>query len=145
MSKLIIALDSRQTIPGLNVSVHVDDAVFPVTENHQEFTIDYNSETINTHTFKIVVDGKKQLLQKLYNNKIDLDVPAMAFIIESIKFNDLDVTPFLQHLAAKYTHDTNGDTDTIVENYTDWLGADGALTFDFKTPIFTWLLKDFEF
>jgi hypothetical protein len=144
MSTLIITLNSRQTIPGLNVSVQVDDVVFPVIENHHEFAINYNPTTIKPHTFKIVVDGKKQLLQKLYNNKIDLDVPSMAFIIESIKFNDLDVTPFLQHL-AKYTHDTNGDTDTIIENYTDWLGADGVLNFDFKTPIFTWLLKDFEF
>jgi hypothetical protein len=144
---LEITIVGHQTIadPLLDVLLVIDDQSFTLDPTQiNTIHVDYNIDQVVEHRFKLCINGKKEYLQKFYQNQLTQNIPDLAYIVDTIQVNNMDVTEILQ-THAKYYHNTNGDTDLIVENYTNWFGCDGELVSSFKTPLFAWFIVDFEF
>ena len=147
MPTLEITIDGHQNMsdPLLEVLLVIDDQSFiidPTRANTIYF--DYVIDRIVEHKLKLCINGKKEYLQKFYQNELTQNIPDLAYIVDSIQVDKMDVVGILQ-THAKYYHNTNGDTDLIVENYNNWFGCDGELISSFKTPLFAWFIVDFEF
>jgi hypothetical protein len=147
MAQLTITIDGHQTIPNplLKISLSIDDQIFnidPTRPNTIQF--DYDIAQIVEHKFTLSIDGKKDYLEQFYFGKLTQNIPELSYVVDTIQFNNIDVTNILQ-THAKYYHDMNGDSEPIIENYTNWFGCDGQLVSNFKTPLFAWFIVDFEF
>jgi hypothetical protein len=148
MNTLKIKFVGHQTIsyPVLSVSVMIDNINYildPLQTEH-EFVISYDKDQVTEHQFAIVIDGKQNYLEQLYQGKIFDDIPNLSYVIDQLLIDDHDIIPILL-TRAKYYHNTNGETDSKIEEYTNWLGYDGRLQFRFLTPLFTWFIADYEF
>lgn len=147
MARLTITINGHQTIPDplLKISLSIDDQSFDINPTQSNtIYVDYNIDQVVEHKFALLVDGKKDYLEQFYSGKLTQDIPNLSYIVDSIQFNNTDVTNILQ-THAEYHHDMNGDSAPIVENYTNWFGCDGQLISNFKTPLFAWFIVDFEF
>jgi hypothetical protein len=69
-------------------------------------------------------------------------VADAAIVIDHITIDGIDISPILIHTAS-YTHKTNGQTETITTEYTNFIGFDGTIRFQIQTPIFKWLYRNY--
>jgi hypothetical protein len=151
-STITITIGTHQNIehPKLDISLILDDQVFVFdsAKTLHEVTFEYDSTKISQHRFEFKVSGKQQHLEKFYvdsaHNISTADIPSMACIIDRIEFDGHDVTSILMN-TSKYYHTTNGQTESMSEEYTNWLGYDGSIISTFLTPLFSWFIVDYKF
>jgi len=149
MNKLSITIKGKYfNKHNLSVAVKINDNEISTVDSYGNINanFEYDKNAIVRHDFELIVTGKVQLLNSIDNFSVMRDQAIeAAYIIESMKFDDYDVMPILA-TAAKYYHTQNNSAkQPVVEDYTNWLGYDGAIKFTFVTPVFAWFLSDFEY
>ena len=116
------------------------------TQGTLNLNFEYNENLVVRHEFEIIVNGKVELLKSIHNNPtVREQLINSAYIINSVKFGEYDVTPILLKSAKYYHTQNNNVTECVAEDYTNWLGCDGIVKFTFVTPLFAWFLSDFEY
>lgn len=61
--------------------------------------------------------------------------------VNSIVFDQIDVTDIFCSGQLIYTHDCNGNVPTFVDEFYGIIGCNGIIQIDFSTPIHLWFLK----
>jgi hypothetical protein len=102
--------------------------------------IDENVARSATITFKM---SKKLPSHTLLDAQGNI-VSDCAVLIESISFDDIDVTDVYCQGASCYQHDTNGQTSMAVDEFYGFMGYNGSVNIDFDLPIYTWFFKHCE-
>lgn len=142
MKLLDIVLRGHQNTvaPYLTVELLIDNQQFFINPEHDlhQFKFAYDDTRLSRHYCEIKVTRKIEYLTQ------GLDISAQAYIIDLLELNGQDAICILEK-TANYYHTTNGESGPISEPFTNWLGYDGSLKFTFITPVFLWVLLDFEF
>jgi len=148
MNTLLITLELHQNLdsPLLDIRVAIGNQQhsIDISQPIHYLEINYDSSCLQQHTVEFVISGKQIYLDQFFKNKITANIPELMCIIDRITVEGHDITPILIK-KAKYYHNTNGDSDEIVYDYTNCLGFDGCIKFTITTPIFAWYLLDYEF
>lgn len=111
----------------------LDHVAEPVTFRHS-----VDDDTEDEQQLKIVMTGKKPehtIVDDQGNFVSDALLELDEFFID-----DLCVTNLISKI-AKYHHDFNGNGEPVVDKFFKQIGCNGAVTFDFKTPVYLWLLE----
>ena len=129
---------------NLDFSLLIDNAlVYKGTTDNGNGTVHFDYDVANTdkHDLKIVISGKKRLIEE-YNDSYT------ALHIKKLCIQDIDIMKFAN---CTYTHNQNSFGDNVVEHYDrkkgfpDVLGYDGELSISFFTPLAYWLIRDFPY
>lgn len=105
-----------------------------VLEKTEIAEIDFDDQQDQKYHISFVFVGKENVENEY--------VADTAITIDSISINGIDLEPVLSR-TAQYKHNTNGQTDFIQSEYTDFVGFDGSINFEFGTPIFKWLYQNY--
>ena len=119
----------------ISVEVTINDVVVWAKSvlDSEDMQIEIN-DVVASNQVKIMFAGKTQ---------VENDIAAQtAIIINDIKLQDIDIEPVL-HKIARYHHSTNGYTDPITTEYTNFVGFDGTIEFNLDTPVSTWFYKNY--
>lgn len=128
----------------LNFSLLIDNnLVYKGTTKNGNGTVscDYNQAAVEERNLKIVISGKKQLIETY-------DDAYTALHIKKLCIADMDITKFAN---CAYAHNQNSFGDDIIEQYNSVkgfpyvLGFDGELCITFYTPLAYWLIRDFPY
>jgi len=122
----------------VRVSCVVDNVVqwtSIVLGSSEEFEIKFNDQTEQVYQIKFVFAGKENIENEY--------VADTAIIIDKVTANGIDLTPMLPRI-AQYVHRTNGQSDIVKTQYTDFVGFDGAIEFNLETPVFKWLYRNYS-
>lgn len=92
------------------------------------------NDVVACNQVKITFAGKTQV-----DNSI---ASQTAIVINNIKLQGVDIEPVLQKIAT-YRHNTNGYTDSITAEYTNFVGFDGVIEFNLDTPVSNWFYKNY--
>ena len=101
----------------------------------------YDATTIGERDLKIVISGKKQLIETYKDS-------YTALHIKKLYIADIDIMSFAN---CSYAHNQNSFGDDTVEHFDsvkgfpDVLGFDGELSIPFYTPLAYWLIRDFPY
>lgn len=90
------------------------------------------------HVLKIVLKNKTSEYTVL--DPLGAIVQDANFIIENIKFDDIDIGHNILQLAT-YTHDCNGTAQLKEHKFYGEMGCNGTVELKFATPISLWLLE----
>lgn len=128
----------------LNFSLLINDSLVyqGTTENGKgTVTCEYDQATIDEQVLKIILSGKKQLIETYEDS-------YTALHIKRLYISDIDITQFAN---CTYAHNQNGYGDDTVQHYDnikgfpDVLGFDGELSIPFFTPLAYWLIRDYPY
>ena len=61
--------------------------------------------------------------------------------ISEITIDEIELDNFVFDI-AKYTHNFNGNGQSVEQKFFGNVGCNGTVTFDFSTPIYLWLLEN---
>jgi hypothetical protein len=121
----------------IQVSCWVNDQVHwlaDVMQQQETLQLELDDCVDCSYSIKFVFAGKENVENEY--------VADTAVIINSITVDGIDISPVLARI-AKYTHNTNGQTPTVSAEYTDFVGFDGVIEFQFETPVFRWLYRNY--
>lgn len=128
----------------LNFSLLIDSNIVykGTTDNGNGMAhFEYDVANVDKHDLKIVISGKKQLIDE-YNDSYT------ALHIKKLCIANFDIMKFAK---CTYSHNQNSFGDDTVEHYDhvkgfpDVLGFDGELSIPFFTPLAYWLIRDFPY
>ena len=122
----------------LNVDILIDEqCYFNGSSSDIPMTVDvaYDETCATQHVFKLVVDGKRKLIDTFDDSDTVLE-------IKKLNFNNIDVLPMIK---GKYIHDFNGFGEQTEEEFNTVVGCDGVLTFNFYTPVSYWVTKEYPY
>jgi hypothetical protein len=63
----------------------------------------------------------------------------VAFLVNALEFEDIDMTPVLYPNNPCYTHNLNGSAEERVDEFSGFMGCNGTASFEFSTPIYLWM------
>ena len=124
------------TIP-MQVSCMIDNTVVwegIVKSVPATMCVDINDYVAALHQVSIKFSGKTGI----ENN----DVGDTIINISDVRLQNIDIEPVLQRL-AKYYHNTNGYSESLIDDYSNCIGFDGRLEFQLETPISNWFYKNY--
>lgn len=86
------------------------------------------------------------LLKNKTTNHTQLDqqgniVKDSMIEIHNISFDNIVVDNILYE-KSMYSHNFNGNGQTITENFNRFMGCNGTVSLEFETPIYIWLLEN---
>jgi len=128
----------------LNFTLLIDDnLVYKGTTENSNGTVscEYDQDSIDERVLKIVISGKKQLIDTYADAYTSLHIKRLYIA-------DIDITRFAN---CAYSHNQNSFGDNTVEQFNsvkgfpDILGFDGELSIPFFTPLAYWLIRDFPY
>ena len=105
-----------------------------VLDRQETIILEFDDRIDQNYLIKFVFTGKENVENEY--------VADTAVIIDSISVDGIDISSTLCRI-AKYIHNTNGQTQTISAEYTDFVGFDGSIEFQFETPLFKWLYRNY--
>jgi hypothetical protein len=105
-----------------------------VLESKEVMEIKFDDQDQQVYQVRFVFSGKENVENEY--------VTDAAVIIDNITADSVDLTPVLSRI-AQYVHNTNGQSDIIKTQYTDFVGFDGSIDFELETPMFKWLYKNY--
>jgi hypothetical protein len=144
MKQLKIDFDiQNNTENHLDFKIFVDQNLLyssNTTANCSSVLFDYNDTDISEHCFRLVICGKRLLI----DSKDDADA---ALILNSLRFNNINILPAVR---MTYSHNQNGFGDSVVEQYQKndinlFYGFDGEVSFEFFTPLSYWIVSEYPF
>ena len=91
-------------------------------------------DIVASNQMKIVFSGKTDVADSI--------AAITAIVIENIQIQGVDIEPVLQKIAT-YRHYTNGNSDLITAEYTNFAGFDGTIEFNLDTPVSNWFYKNY--
>jgi hypothetical protein len=122
----------------IQVSCVVNDVIqwsADVLDSSEVLEIKFDDRVEQVYKIKFVFAGKENVENEY--------VTDTAIIIDAVTANGVDLTPVLCR-SANYIHNTNGQSDVVKAQYTDFVGFDGSIEFEFETPIFKWLYRNYS-
>ena len=137
-----IQFDIVSTDPAANLGFEVwlnnekisDSIVFD--SQHIEFQI---SDDDGDHQMKFVLKNKTDK-----HTVIDQDGNILSdatIKVQNLKFDEIELGYVLSQL-AKYTHNSNGHSEQITQQFFGEMGCNGTVSLEFSTPIYLWLLEN---
>jgi len=140
-STTTLAFDLWCDSPDFSVTVTVDDRVvysgnpgsapqqiitdFDDTQDQHCLTIDLSGKS-SQHT---TIDDRGHIIQ---DNLVH---------INNARLDDIDLG-HLFHEKCRYTHDSNGNSDTVTEQFFGKMGCNGRVEFGWQSPFYLWLLEN---
>ena len=125
---------------GLGVEVWINNDkisdIIASALHHIEHEI---SDDNSDHELKIVLKNKTDE-HTVINSSNDI-IADSTIKIQNLKFDEVELGYTLTKL-AKYTHNSNGHSDTVTEQFFGEMGCNGTVTLEFTTPIYLWLLEN---
>lgn len=91
-----------------------------------------------THTISIELSGKTHADTTVVEGKIVSDA---LLHIHTVEIDDFDITN-LFYKQSKYFHDFNGTQPAIEDTFDQLMGCNGRVKFEFKSPVYVWLLDN---
>ena len=79
-----------------------------------------------------------------YHTKIDAQGEItydVAFLVNQLEFENIDMTPVFYHTNPCYTHNLNGSGPERVDEFSGFMGCNGTIDFKFSTPIYLWMYQ----
>jgi hypothetical protein len=122
----------------IQVSCVVNDVIqwsADVLDSSEVLEIKFDDRVEQVYKIKFVFAGKENVENEY--------VTDTAIIIDAVTADGVDLTPVLCR-SANYIHNTNGQSDVVKAQYTDFVGVDGSIEFEFETPIFKWLYRNYS-
>lgn len=95
-------------------------------------------ETDSAHTLKFVL--KNKLGHHTVVDEQGNIVKDALLEIKNLKFDDIELGYVFLEL-SKYTHDFNGTGQETTTEFFGSMGCNGAVTLEFTSPIYLWLLE----
>lgn len=141
-------LNIAHTIAPLDFEIKIDNKVVyttNATKNNYSVDIDIDVDESNiqtSHVVEFVLRGKEDKHTIIdEGGKIQ---QSTEIEIKNIKLEDIDITNVFHRTPTMflYTHNNNGHTDTITENFNFCMGTNGTAKFEFDTPVYVWLLEN---
>jgi len=128
-------------IAGLGFEAWLDDQImFDISSVRQstEISISVPDEDAE-HVLKLVLKGKCA-----DHTTVDSDGNILSDSVLTISDMAFDGIPLGQIVYDNtiYTHDFNGSSHSIEDQFFGIMGCNGAVTLKFSTPIYLWLLEN---
>lgn len=139
---LCVKYRSIQSATDIKFDILLDDICLrshPLDGEQHMFKFDVDETTSRSSLMVFGMSGKMPhhtLLDQQGNIVSDC-----AVLIESISFDDIDVTDIYCQGAHCYHHDTNGTSSMIIDEFYGFMGHNGLVHIDFELPIYKWFLK----
>lgn len=144
MMELILGLSATQACQDVIVEVLVDgNNVFESWAKQEQSQIKIQlPDSTRDHCVEIVMSGKKHIHTQFDSNgEVVSDV---AFIVDTMKIQDIDVKHIFCQGRACYHHNFNDDTRSVeVDEFYGYIGCNGTVKIEFFTPIYLWLADYF--
>lgn len=142
--KMILGLKGTQNCNDVKLDVFVNqNLVSQIYATTDEFVTEIIlPETPAKHMVEIVMFGKNKTHTTIdHSGNIISDV---AFIIETLKIQDIDMKPIFCQGRACYIHSSNNPHGKeIVDELYDYIGFNGKIQIEFFTPIYLWMSEYF--
>jgi hypothetical protein len=97
------------------------------------------SEHDAEHELRVVL--KNKLFEHTKIDANGLIVQDVMINVGSFVFEEIDVNQVVQDLAV-YTHNFNGSSEEIQDQFFGSMGCNGTMSLKFTTPIYLWLLEN---
>jgi len=128
--------------PDLRLIVRLDDTVIydaePVT-NPTTVAYEFDDTEERDHVVSFEMQGKRSDHTKISDTGQILE--DRCVIITDIAFDDIQLGNMVSEV-AHYYHDTNGNTDSVIDQFYGTMGCNGRVEIHFSTPIYLWLLEN---
>ena len=137
--KIEIDLRATQICPDIHLEIRFDDqcvANLTAIDTIQTVTLSL-SDSAQEHVLQLVMQGKNKTHTRLDDQGQILD--DVAFLIERLEFEDLDMRPIFCQGLCCYTHNGNGTLQEFLDEFYGYMGCNGRVEMRFTTPIFLWL------
>ena len=90
------------------------------------------------YTLSLVMSGKTNEHTQLDSNG---NIVSDALLnIKNVTMDDIELK-YLFNEQSTYTHNYNGNGNTVVEPFNNSMGCNGTVTMKFTTPFYLWLLE----
>jgi hypothetical protein len=135
--KLLLSATADNDDVMLGVFVD-DEQIFQSAATVTQQTVTHEiSELPGDHVLRLEMSGKtKQHTQVNSSGEIMYDV---AFLVNALEFEDIDMTPVLYPNNPCYKHNLNGSAEERVDEFSGFMGCNGTASFEFSTPIYLWM------
>lgn len=100
-----------------------------------EFT---DTDTVGTKQIKLIMSGKNETHTVVNDNKEIVSDSAVK--IQQVVLDNIDITDELCQGNKCYTHNNNGLTDLVTDEFYGYMGHNGTVTWTFALPIYKWFL-----
>jgi hypothetical protein len=102
------------------------------------FRYGFNDDIEDDHEIRIVMSGKK-LEHTVVDDQGNFIKDALLEF-DNFFIDDLCVDSLMTRL-VEYHHDFNGASEPTIDKFFKQIGCNGTLIFNFKTPVYLWLLE----
>lgn len=136
---LKLTLSSTVDCNDVNINVYVDnEKIFQSVATIAEQTIVHEvAEEPGDHVLRLEMSGKTKNHTKINSaGEMTYDV---AFLVNVLEFEDIDMTPVLYTGNPCYTHNLNGSAAERIDEFSGFMGCNGTVDFKFFTPIYLWM------
>lgn len=128
--------------PDLKTNIWINDQCFNI-ENTLSIQLDHDENIAHKYLFRLVLDNKQNIINACHKHNPDIVYAHVK--INKILFDNNDVS-YLIKKDATYSHYLNGQSSIkIIEPFTDHMGCDGELQFNFELPLFRWYIMNFSY
>jgi hypothetical protein len=139
--KLSLTISATTDCNDIALQVFINDTeIFQSTAKCQQQIIEHIiSEDPSDHVLKIKMTGKNRKHTQI-NSQGEI-VSDVAFIVDRLEFEDIDMTPIFYYNNPCYTHNLNGSGVDRVDEFSGFMGCNGTIEFKFYTPIYLWMYQ----
>lgn len=140
MSDIKFDIVSNDISTPLGIEIWIDNRLLLACEHVKE-TVQFCYQLPDAdakHTLAVILKNKLPSHTTLDSqNNIIKDA---TITIKNIFFDSVECSALFYSL-AKYSHNFNGSSDNITEDFFGTMGCNGTVRLDFETPVYLWLLE----
>lgn len=141
-SKLNFNITPSDPQHPLGVEIWVNDQQLfnyeQVTET-QPVHYEFNDDVEQAYQLKIVIKNKTDEYTEV--SAAGEIIKDSLLDINNFKLDDIDIDQIVRTKAV-YRHDFNGSGQFVDDQFYNTVGCNGAITFEFATPGYLWLLEN---
>lgn len=144
--KMVLGLKSAVECKEVTAEIFVNQQLVAHTSAcTKEFITEINlPETPADHVIEISMSGKDNRHTHI-NDQGDI-VYDVAFIVETLNIEDIDMKPIFCQGHVCYNHRANNPANAeIQDEFYGYIGHNGCVKIEFSTPIYLWFLKHFDY
>jgi hypothetical protein len=138
---LSLTLAATADCNDVTLEIYVDsNKIFQSAASTQVQTVSYSlSENPSDHVLRLVMSGKTRHHTTI--NPQGEILHDVAFLLNALEFENIDMTPVFYHNNPCYTHNLNGSAIERVDEFSGYIGCNGTIDFKFSTPIHLWMYQ----
>ena len=136
---LKLTLAATEDSNDVKLDVYVDnEKIFHLCASNAEQTIIHEiTELPGDHVLRLEMSGKTKHHTTINSHgEMTYDV---AFLVNALEFEEIDMTPILYQGTLCYTHNLNGSAVERIDEFSGFMGCNGTVDFKFFTPIYLWM------